>query len=229
MDLVTVLIVSYDRKNELRKSLYGFLKNVQYPKDKLRFHLADDKSPGSLVEDVIQEFKWLNWSYTITNRKGWGGNVNAAMRAIKTDYIFLMEDDRQAYGAINLVDGVKLLKNIPAVGLVRYDGIAGHTTLTLNLKECKAGRFSYCTIDKQRSRRPIIYSNQPHLRHRRFNEFYGLYKEGLKLGKTEREYALWFHKAKGPDIAILEDGIMNRFNHLGAGKSRQHTKYDVGK
>lgn len=231
MEKVTVLIVSYNRESILKKSLYGFLKNVQYPRDLLEFHLADDKSPGNLVENILNEFKTLKWTYTITERRGWGANVNAALKAIKNDCVFLMEDDRCAYDKINLNDGVRLLRERPEVGLVRYDGIAGHVGLVLQLKEFgnEYPRTSFLTVDKVATQQNYIYSNQPHLRHRRFTEAYGYYPEGLKLGQTEVQYAGNFRAKKGPDIAILEDGIINKFEHLGAGKSWQHTNEDVGK
>ena len=132
--------------------------------------------------------------------------------------------------AINIADGVKLLTKNNNVGLVRYDGIAGHTGTALKLCEHKNGKdkFTYCAIDHKRSQRPITYSNQPHLRHKRFTEYYGLYPENVSLGRCERLYANHVKRnPDGPQIAILEDGIQNRFTHLGAGNnSRQHSEWD---
>ena len=235
MDKVTVLIVTFARLKMIRKTIYGFLKNSNYPQDDLIFHLADNAtdrrtSSENYIPSIIKDFSYLNWTHTIENKPGWGNNVNTALKKIRTDFIFLIEDDREAHNTINLVDGVRLLNEKQDVGLVRYDGIAGHLDTVLKLKEVKTNscRFSYCEIDQRQSKRPITYSNQPHLRHKRFTEYYGYYPENVTLGRCERLFAAHVkHNPDGPKIAILEDGIQNKFNHLGAGKnSRQHTKWD---
>lgn len=233
VESVTVLIVTFARPEMLRKTINGFLKHNNYPY--LKFHLADNDTTKrfgikNYVPALLDEYSDLEWSYTIEKKPGWGNNVNAALRAIKTDLVFLIEDDRMAYAKINLADGVTLLQHKRDVGLVRYDGIAGHTDTVLKLREIKTKntKFSYCTIDNRLSRRAITYSNQPHLRHKRFTEFYGLYPENVTLGHCERLYASNVKRNPGgPQIAILEDGIQNRFTHLGAGKnSRQHSAWD---
>lgn len=231
MELVTILIVTFARPKEISKTIYGFLKNQNYPLEYLNFHLADNDTSGRFgikdyVAMILKDFHFLKWSYTIEKKPGWGNNVNTALKKIKDDYIFLIEDDREAYGKIDLASGVKLLHDKADVGLVRYDGIAGHVGTVLEL--CEDGKeIPYLTINQRLSKRPITYSNQPHLRHKRFTQYYGFYPENTKLGNCEKLYALHVKRnPDGPKIAILQDGIQNRFNHLGAGQSRQHTKWD---
>ena len=71
-----------------------------------------------------------------------------------------------------------------------------------------------------------VYSNRPHLRHRRLHDKLGMYKEGLPLGHTETEYA---HRVKDnigiAEVAVLQNGIERAFDHIG--KSRQGTEMDV--
>lgn len=237
MDKVTILIVTFARPKMIRKTIYGFLKNHNYNLLDLQFHIADNATEQranikDYVPAIIRDFDYLDWSYTIENKPGWGNNVNTAIKKINNNFIFLIEDDREAYATIDLVNGVRLLNEKRDVGLVRYDGIAGHIDTVLRLQEVKTQdcRFSYCIIDQELSRRPITYSNQPHLRHIRFTEYYGLYPENVRLGQCERLYASHIKRnPHGPKIAILEDGIQNRFRHLGAGKnSRQHSEFDKG-
>ena len=71
-----------------------------------------------------------------------------------------------------------------------------------------------------------VYSNRPHLKHRRFHSKYGPYSETTPLGMTETEFA---HRVKdigvdGPLLAILADGVVRAFDHIG--KSRQGTELD---
>lgn len=235
MNEITVCFVTFARPKIIRKTIYGFLKNNDLNVRKMDFHIADNDTEKrtdmtNYIADIIKDYSYLDWSYTVEKQPGWGNNVNTALRSIKTDFVFLIEDDRCAREAINLTQGIHLLQNKKDIGIVRYDGIAGHTGTHLVLHEMKIPdyKFSYCIIDHKQSARPITYSNQPHLRHKRFTDYYGYYPENVKLGMCEKKYAVHVKRnPKGPKIAILADGIQNKFHHLGAGKSRQHGKYDI--
>lgn len=228
-ELCTVLIVTFDRPKEIRRTLYAFLENVHYNRELLLFHLADDASPGNYIGDIMAEFPYLRWSHTRTERQGWGANVNTALKAIHTNMIFLMEDDYVAMGKVNLMAGVKLLQVNDKIGLVRYDGIAGHN-LTTHWREYKddTGRIDYGIIDRG-SPHLNCYSNRPHLRHKRFTEYYGYYPENKPLGWTEEAFAHHVKKApeEAPHLAILDSGVPRLFDHIG--KSRQRSEYDIGK
>lgn len=239
---VSILIVTYDRPDEIRRTIYALLKNLKYPRDKLLWHLADDSSPGHYLNEVKSEFKYLNFSNTVTDRKGWGANVNKALIYCqeKSDYVFNVEDDYVSLSTVDLERGVSLLmskedKHRPEqaskrepIGLVRYDGIAAHW-LKLDLRESdtEIGSVHYMRI-LPGSVHLNCYSNRPHLKHRRFHDFYGMYPEGIKLGECETAFA---HRVRqkmkdGPWLCVLEDGITKAFEHIG--KSRQNSELDVG-
>jgi glycosyltransferase involved in cell wall biosynthesis len=231
LPLATVLIVTYDRPSEIRRTIAALDSHIQYPRDRLRWHLSDDGSPLEYIPTIQKDFPHLHFTATVTERKGWGANVNKGMgfanSHLHCDYIFLCEDDYVALKEINIRDGVMLMETIRAIGLVRYDGISAHT-LNLYLREVKldTGRaMDYMIIDKD-SPHLNTYSHRPHLKHRRFHSKYGPYKEGITLGRTETEFA---HRVKdkgvdGPLLAVLHDGVQRAFDHIG--KSRQGTKED---
>lgn len=237
MEKITVLVITFGRPMMIRKTIYGFLKNQNYNMKDLIFHIADNDTEGRLgiknyVSSIISDFPYLKINYTIEKSAGWGNNANTAIKNIDTDLIFLIEDDREAFGKIDLVNGTRLIHQNKSVGMIRYDGIAGHIDTVLRLKEVNSERyrFSYCEIDQRLSKRPITYSNQPHLRHKRFTEFYGLYPENVKLGHCEQYYARHIKSnPDGPKICILGDGVQNKFYHIGAGNSFQHSEEDTGK
>ena len=228
-ELCTILVVTFDRPKEIRDTLYGFLKHVKYPHDKLMFHLADDGSPDGYIGAIESEFHFLRWSHTQTNRQGWGANVNTALKAIATNLIFLMEDDYVAMDDVDLISGAKILTNVEETGLVRYDGIAGHN-LRVQFTEYKENgvRYGYGIIDKL-SPHLNVYSNRPHLRHARFTRYYDYYPEGKPLGWTEEAFAHHVKKSPedGPQLVILDSGVERRFDHIG--KSRQLSEFDIGK
>lgn len=238
---VSVLIVTYDRPKEIRQTIYALLKHLKYPREKLLWHLADDNSPEQYLDDIKREFKYLHFTATVTDRKGWGANVNKAQLFCqdKSDFIFLIEDDYVAQRQIDLEQGVALLasehdRHKPEeatarkpIGLVRYDGIQAHW-LNLELREAQTGigAVHYMHI-LHNSPFLNVYSNRPHLKHRRFHDNYGNYEEGLNLGETESGFA---HRVKHSKdrvwITVLQSGIQKSFEHIG--HSRQHTELDIG-
>ena len=231
LPLLTVLVVTYDRPSEVRRTIRALDERIIYPRDRLLWHLSDDKSKKEYIPGIQKDFPHLHFTATVTTRKGWGANVNKGMSHVLShlhcDYVFLCEDDYVALKELNLKDGVQLMEAQRAIGLVRMDGVSGHT-LNLYLREAKlpSGRaMDYIILDRF-SPHLNVYSHRPHLKHRRFHSRYGAYREGIPLGDTEVEFA---HRVKdkgidGPLIAMLPDGIQRAFDHIG--KSRQGTELD---
>lgn len=239
---VTIVLITYDRPDEIRRTIYGLLQNLKYPREQLLWHIADDSSPENYIHDIQEDFRYLRFTNTVTDRKGWGANVNKAMVFAfgQSDYVFSIEDDYVSLKEINLEKGVALMeskddRHRPSeaakrepIGLVRYDGIAAHW-LKLDLREAETGIGSvhYMRILPSSSHLNC-YSHRPHLKHRRFHDFYGQYAEGVKLGVCETNFA---HRVRnrmknGPWLCVLEDGITKAFDHIG--KSRQHSDLDIG-
>lgn len=225
--VVAICIVTFDRLREIKATISALHSHLHY-EGQIVWHLADDSSPGDYLDAVVKEFPDLRFTFTKTNRKGWGMNVNTALGYLdKYPYIFLVEDDYICLRDIDLTAGVALMEANSKIGCVRYDGVVGHS-LTLHLEEVESriGRFPYMWIDKD-SPHLNVYSNRPHLKHRRFHECYGFYPEGKNLGTTEEQFA---HRIKDrkhcPDVAILWDGLPTAFDHIGA--SRQGSEHDMG-
>lgn len=225
---VTVLIVTYNRPKEIRKTIRALSTLLRY-EGQLRWHIADDGTPGDYLTELESDLQTegIEFTSTVTSRQGWGVNVNTAWDAIEGDFVFLCEDDYVARQECNLTHGVALLLAEPAIGLVRYDGLAGHK-LNLFLREVKkteAGRLDYLVVSRD-SPHLNIYSNRPHLVHRRFYEQIGRYVEGKSLGMTEVDYA---HRVKDEErgllVVTLDDGIRRAFKHVG--RSRQRSEEDL--
>lgn len=227
---LTILIVTYDRPREIRttiKALYD--RAVSFYPGVVRWHIADDGTGSGYIAELLHDFQSLDISHTITSRKGWGANVNKALQSITTDYIYLNEDDYVLFRDLDLAKGVALLEAETSLGIIRYDGLAGHT-LNLELRESKTGLgvLNYCRISKH-SPHLNVYSHRPHLKHRRLHDTMGLYKEGLPLGATEEDFAHRIkdgkYQDKPPYIAVLPDGIISAFSHEGV--SRQGSELDI--
>ncbi len=213
---VAVVIITYNRPQEVRQVIKALRTCIQY-KGPLVWHLADDQSPGLYVQAIREDFPELHFSASITARGGWGKNVNTALKGCKTPYVFACEDDYVAIRPLNLTQGVALLEKEHTLGLVRYDGLAGHIlNLQLRTTVTSIGDVAYVKIEHT-SPHINIYSHRPHLKGERFHRHYGYYPEGLALGATEETYA---HHVKdnmgtGPQLVALTDGLVRAFTHIG--------------
>ena len=213
---VAICIITYSRLPEITRTIAALQEHFIYSGEVL-WHIADDGSPVNYVNDIARAFPSLAFSATITNRGGWGINANAALDYLKSNpYIFLIEDDYVANHDLNIDVGVALMQTNYKICAVRYDGLAGHE-LNLRLREQKTpiGTFSFMYIDKD-SPHFNIYSNRPHLRHTaRFNCF-GKYQRFKSLGETEEIFAYRVKNSKKcMDIAVLADGVLPAFDHIG--------------
>jgi len=253
MDLpvVSIIIVTYFRKREIRLTIDALRKHIKYSPERLRWHICDDGSPSGYIPNLLRDFPELNFTYTVTNRKGWGANVNAALRQIKTSYVYLTEDDYILQRDLDLSANVALMEAEKQIGLVRF-GIVGHgfacrmheTDIRARIPDYQendsnrgytgAGKLNWWEIVHEQPPGPFTfyrYSNRPHLKHRRFHDFYGLYPEGLSLGATEDAMN---HQIKdcvrkrdgGPLIACPANFTLWHYDHIG--ESRQGTELDAG-
>jgi glycosyltransferase involved in cell wall biosynthesis len=251
---VDVIVCTYNRPNELKKTLEALLDNLLYS-GPLHFTIADDSSDPANMRKVKASaiFKQLKPTIISTEQNsGWAANNNNALRRTDRPYVFFTEDDYILGQRLDLAAGVALLEAKPDVGMLRYRGTAGSHIIYHQFEadisahyaspytdypgeESKEyqdgfglpGRIAYLQLDSG-SPDLYLYSNGPHLKRRDFHAFYGLYPEGLKLGETEEQYAHivkdGMKRDKAPAVAILPDWVAMRFDHIG--QSYQHTADD---
>jgi glycosyltransferase involved in cell wall biosynthesis len=231
VDDFAVMVITYNRPEEIRKTINGLIKWARGVDIRsVHWHICDDGSPGDYIEDLKREYIQLNMTFTITQRAGWGANANTGLRFLREPFIFLCEDDYEATRPLNFKEGTDLLRELPELGIVRYDGVWDHE-LDLHLRSVMLDgeRIPYLKVGFE-SPHLNIYSNHPHLRHKRFTETYGYYPEGRSLAETEISFSELV-KERGPErnvgVAILQDGIEQHFTHLCKDKSWQHTAEDI--
>ncbi len=244
--VVTIMVITYKRLNEIQQTLDALRKHISYPADKLRWLIADDSSGADYIESIkaLKRFKALNLEFAVTPANGgWGRNVNHALSQIETEYVFQIEDDYLLRKPLDLRAGIALMETKPEIGMLRYRGIAG-THMVTHLMEADIsaylpdhqdgvhmvpGKLQYCLLDSG-SPTAYIYSNGAHLKRRSFHQFYGVYPEGQKLGATEETFCYTVKSAmklpNAPAIAILPDWFYMWFEHIG--QSYQLTEEDRG-
>lgn len=242
---VDIVIITYDRYEEILKTINSLEDHLTYPREKITYLIADDFTPGNYRQRLSksQIFKDINYKFVPDGgiNGGWGCNANRALRYSTAPYILFLEDDRVLVKDLDLQAGIACMEVKQEIGMIRYGGTAGthmiyhqmESDISPFLPQYREGmglfgKMSYLLLD---SGAPDlwIYSNTPHLKRRNFHEFYGWYPEGLKLGHTEESFAhMVIDKMRTdpfvPVIATLPDWICPYFDHIG--RSFQLTELD---
>lgn len=179
---ITIQIVGYNRPAELRKTIDSLQTNLVYPADRLRWMMVDDCSPSDDVRKVC-EAAGITY-YSSDENAGWGANLNHALSRLETDYVFFNPDHVYLLKRLDLRLGISILEQDYSIGMLRYTGT--FDTFHASLKSVDAreyapeygahihqpGRVYYWNIHTPAF---YIYSDWPHLKHRRFHDRHGTF------------------------------------------------------
>jgi glycosyltransferase involved in cell wall biosynthesis len=213
--VVTVLIITFRRFQLAKKTIESIKLNLQYPN--LRFHLADDGSGGGHVEKLA-EVIGPDYPITVTNtnRGGLSRNTNAGIAAClqHSPYYLQLQDDFVLTHPMDLKPSVELLAVRNDIGMVRLGRLNPYMSGTIFEAVNK-----YWWLLKRKSD-TYVYTENPHLCHRRFPQTYGPMREDLKMGIAELDMCSRFNNGDGPEIvwpAWLSTTDM--FQHIGDSQS----------
>src|SRR5690348_7133421 len=120
---VTVLINTYNRIEDLQRTVTGLRENLVYEGDKLEWVIADDCSPDGYLERVsrLRVFEGLNVRFISTPvNSGVGASMNNGFRHVQTPYCFYSQDDLIPTKPLDLRKSVALMEAQPNIGILRY-------------------------------------------------------------------------------------------------------------
>lgn len=209
--LVIALIITYERTRLALATIRSVKEKIVYPN--IGFHIADDGSRNGHVELLLQEIG-PNYEVTITNsaRGGVGRSMNFGTIEChkRADLILHLEDDWVLNEKLDIQPMVDLLMKDTSIGMVRL----GLVTLDMQGTTISSNGHIWWRLNKGP---PYTFNGHPSLRHKRFFEAYGPYREGLKPGETEVSMCWQFNNLTGPYVVIPPD--IPRFQHIGDSQS----------
>ena len=226
-----IVMVTYKRTNLAVETVRSFSENLVYPKELRQWYIADDGSPAEHVKAITDELdKHGEKLYGFHNEKfgtgynaglGWnrgllkGHEISPVVLWLEDDWELRQPLDVTPYVELLMADDVKLPDGTPVdVGMVRLAHLAiGSKVMIVGYR----GRH-YLNYLKETQ---YAYAGNPHLRHRKFSEAYGMFVEDRNPGEMELAMDAAFQaKADGPLIWRPADisgwGIIG---HLGMEKS----------
>lgn len=199
MNLLSVIMTTYNREQSAKATLEGLVKHLKYPK--LHWIIADDGSPEPYrqgLENYLKSLTSDEVSVTNAARKGVGHSKNLALNLAftKSKYVFLLEDDWVLDSDLDLVPHMQAMEENTDVGMVRFGYLS--TGLTLEY----VGRSGVGYLKLIRNSHAYVYSGQVSLRQKSWYEAHGFHKEGLAPGEEELDFCFRFNAGEPswPDI-----------------------------
>lgn len=228
--LVSVVFISYNRVELLKRTFEEFRRHCDYPN--LELILSDDaSSPRQRAAMLRMGFD--NFIFSSRNEK-MGANINKGIQAARGEYILHLEDDWEcrAENADFIAQAVEIMKIYPDVGCVRFNFI---DFPNYEIREGPTGRKVRVYFNSQPASKQSIYvySNNPHLKRRSFHEDVGWFIEGEPVGITEDAFCRLFLRQNKWRVAAVEEWQL--FRHIGAQLStrpdrwRERLRYRLNK
>lgn len=211
---LAVQLITYNRPEEIRRTIDALLANIIYPENMIEWWLVDDHSPDGYVDDLLKQYPFFLVSQT-SARSGWQANCNLGLRSTGADLIFHIEDDRVAKKPIDLMAGARLIAG--GEEIVRYREVIDHPGLKLQVAgyDDDLGHLQYLKVFPGVPPFGLYaYSGGPHLKTRKVHSLVGYYNEtcGHRIGEED-----FCHRANaaGVTISILPQYISDTFDHIG--------------
>jgi glycosyltransferase involved in cell wall biosynthesis len=174
---IAVLIPTFDRAKIVVECVAALQTNLSY-RGSINYYVGVDGEDDTTAQ--------LNSSFgpsvTVLSgpRAGLGGNLNQLIANATEPLMMQMDDDHILRAPLELCPHVNELMENDDAGWIRLMGIEDHS-YTANLR----GRYWYLSWTSEEL---YIPSNRPHLKHRRWLDFFPPYVEGVSLYQTEVKY-----------------------------------------
>lgn len=215
---ICVLLLTYKRTEMAVTTIRYLCQNLDYPKELLSFYIADDGSPQEHMQAIFDELQvwgikltgYHNEKYSQGSMVGRGWNIGLLKSYLVAPIVLQLEDDWKLEKQLDIRQYVRCLVEREDVGMIRMSGLVDGQNLQVR---CHHGiHYLECLRSSN-----FAYSGNPHLRHRRFSEFYGLFATDQTPGDLEIEYDRVFRsRPDGPGIWRPADlPAWGVFGHIG--------------
>jgi len=219
--VICLTFLTYERLAIAKRCLESVGKNLKCSEE-LWLHIADDGSSQEYRDellDLAHQYYGDNVSATNSDRRGYGGNYNAATAITHriADLILPLEDDWEMQREFDLTPIANVLR-AGLFGCVRmgYIGYTGELRATFRWAE----NMHWLELDPESSE-PHVFSGGPRLETVEWERAVGLWPEGLEQGKTEMDIA-WRpaskYKVAWP-VELIRPSIGDVFSHIGGEKA----------
>jgi len=169
---IAVLLPTYNRPVIVAQTIKRLKQHLKFD-GYIQYYVGNDGDPISLEHGVVLD----------SPKKGLGANLNFLIKKAMADGFELfmcMDDDHWLNEPLDLTPHAEKLLTDKSAGWIRFMGVSHH-----KLTAKQEGMYWRVNWNSEGL---YITSMRPHLKHVRFHQHFGYYKEGLKLGRTEESF-----------------------------------------
>lgn len=225
---IAIGLVTFRRTAEALRTIESIMANLNYPKEKRGFYIADDGSPVKHSAAILSKLtmagerilgfhneKYRHKGEENTHNAGIGWNKCLGICHQNSDFVLFCEDDWELDEPLDLVPYVKLLQEREDVGICSF------RILSVGADVHTVGFDGQIYLKYLRTTQ-YAFSGNPYLRHARYTKRYGWFAEDRNPGLMELhqddQYRLAVDNA--PDIwRPVSINQWGAFKHIGSDKT----------
>lgn len=236
LPIVAIGVVTYKRTEMALRTILSTIENLQYPKDRRVWYIADDGSGGNHMSSILDLLnlhgekiighhtdRWRHPGQENTHHAGIGWNKCLGICHQASDFVLWLEDDWELEKPFNLVPYVKLLQEREDVGMCSFRILStGADVHTVGHTIEGYGGQIYLQYDRTTQ---YAYSGNPSLRHARYTKRYGVFAEDRNPGLIELHQDDQYRLAVGEDHESpriwrpVDISVWGAWSHIGNLKS----------
>lgn len=184
-EAITCIIPTYDRPEVLKETVNLLLYNLGF-NGTIYVLIGND---GDELPDGLL-FGYPGIRVLPGPKRGLGANLNMLLQAAETEVVLQMDDDHHLVKGIDINQFVEdLFDPKYGIGWIRlFLGTEKDLRNDDRFYKFEARMFERYWYPFPKVGELYIPSNRPHLKHKLFHDYFGMYQEDLKLGETETEF-----------------------------------------
>lgn len=242
MDNLAICLVTYrsdpSRTDTAVRTIRTTCQNLKYPKEHIKWFINDDGSEPLHVEAILNELSTQGHEVGYINTErinsrgekrsasdyncahGW--NLALHNAHLYSDWVLWLEDDWELrVPNFNILEYMEVIRQLPEVGMMRFGVMARDSKVMITAYDPRVDKCGVHFLDYIKETR-YAYSGNPHLRHARFTNAYGLFNETRckNPGEIETEMDYRFRSLPGPAIwRPVNISPWGAWEHIGEFKS----------
>lgn len=210
MPTLSVVIFSHNRTGYLAQTIHDFLRNCKFPRERMEIIICDDGSAPeyhTALHEITDLFKVD--TLLLLPHGGMGKSFNTGIKAARGDYILHLEDDWSLSHDDGFVEAaMRILESRPEIAMIRL-AMLGNEFTRFGGKATQTHLDDIAMMELSDDR--YVYSDNPHIKPKRFHEKFGYYLESTNCGKVEKQMCRKFNAQSLWKIAWLGE----YFKHIG--------------
>ena len=190
---LSVIFFSYNRTGYLAQTIHDFLRRCTLPRSRMELIISDDGSKKQHIPRLKEiSSKFEIDQLLLSAHGGMGSSFNIGLKAATGEYILHLQDDWSLTHTSNFVSkSIQILKTDKNIAMVRLAMLGNEMTPFNPNGQTPVSYDGISAVDL--SQDFYVYSDNPHIKPKRFHEEFGYYKEADHPEHVEKDMCTRFN------------------------------------